>query len=188
MRRTTVSAKASRRNDLEDLDTELLAAGRELREHPDDVKKLERCMDLARKTNALEELELLLEDIATQASQPEARVRLHRVLADLLLARGDQDGAEATLKNVEHLGASAAGELPPPSTRDERIEQVYLLSRELNRAESKEEQAGLLLQLGELYERLGDIEMATESFFDAYAIDPGPEVLAALKRVNHANS
>jgi tetratricopeptide (TPR) repeat protein len=127
---------------------------------------------------AQEELELLLEELAPQPPQPDARIRLHQALADLQRARGDESAASATLKSVEHL---SGGSQP---TRQEQDEQVQLLTRELNHAEAEDEQAAILLQLGELYERMGEIEMAIETFSDALEIEAGPEVLAALKRVN----
>lgn len=174
--------------ELLDPEQAFLSIGRAFRELPAEPALLRDCVAFAKLASADEELEMLLTDVADSPGDPLVRARIYRTLATLQREQGrDQEAAESWNAVAELLPDDAEArqhlqDLMAGPPREPEAAEACLV-RKLNHAAHPEEQLQLLLELGDLQERKGDLQSAADSFDEAVRIRSTPEALRLLERV-----
>lgn len=162
-----------------------LRAAQGLREAPEDSQGLERAVELAERAESLEELCVLLEELAPKVSSGPAQARMYRALARAQEKSGEEEAAVESLRAAFALERdrellAALDRLLGKAGR--HLEQAEALGKLAELGDSDQERAELSTRRGEVLARGGAEEAAVEALGKALALAPGhPRAVAALE-------
>ncbi len=171
---------------LADPDLAFLAITRALRETPHDLGILQRCLALAEATGSQEDLESLLEELASDLPGGPARAELWRALGHGLDARSQPaEAARAWTQVRAELPADpeATERLAAFYEREGRLGELVDLLQQQAEASAPAQRPAALARLAAAQEKAGQLEAAVSTLHGLFEVSQGPDVLRALERV-----
>ncbi|HZN93325.1 MAG TPA: tetratricopeptide repeat protein, partial [Myxococcales bacterium] len=171
---------------LDDPDLAFLAVTRALRETPQDASLLLRSVALAEVTGAQEDLEALLEDLATSQPPGAARAGLWRALARSLDGRSQPAEALRAWSQVrmESPGdPEATGRLAASLEQAGRFKELTDLVQQQVDSASPEQRPAALARLAAAREKAGLLEEAVSTLHSLFALTQGADALRSLERI-----
>lgn len=164
--RATLLAEIARINEhLGQASLAFMAMCRAIKEMPDDASLRAEGERLAAKTDALETLAIVYEDVLEAVREPETRVVLHKRIAEIAEAGGEVETARQRMAAAVQAGASDSVTLL----------ELVRLTRQTG---SPQELSGVLLRLAEVGLGEGNTAVARDAYAELADVDERSENLA----------